>query len=83
MGSILTQVAVLCPLHSDSMEETLRCKLFIITSKYLQFEKKKRTKKTNKQTHTHINQRTNGPINAHLIYVPRISTKHLNLDKKA
>ena len=27
------------------------------------------------------NQRTNGPVNAHLISVPRISTKHSNLEK--
>ena len=29
------------------------------------------------------NQRTNGPVNAHLISGPSISTKHTNLDKMA
>ena len=31
---------------------------------------------------TYLNQRTNGPVNAHLISGPRITTKHGNVEKQ-
>ena len=42
--------------------------------------KLQKRKKTNKQTHT--NQRPNGPVMAHLISWPSISTKHKKSDNK-